>query len=442
MDRHNYQQSGRKPQHQQYTATITGGSHNQQDRKRAGPPQHNYSYSDPSETMDTAYASKRDKRMTRWEPGIDLGKGVGKLVSIFSSSSSGKKETSPRNQPLSKQQAGPSRQGEPSRQAAATQNYHPSSHSGGGLGIHGGQLGRDSPAGSSRSGGYLTTDSSSGRNEQVGRGRDLRAVDPRTLGRAPSPLSRNPPTPPNARGAQAVSGRDKGKGLAVESFPARTVGRSVDPRANQDEARGRNPPAAVMPGRQNSRDPSQQIRATNVTARFDGGRDTFAERSTAPSWGRPPPREQSRPPAEPGRQQQGAPNPRNADSLPIRDNKNVRVPIPDIKEPRAAPLPVPKGDERGRDPPNVGPQSLGSGIRPEMDPRSQGRGQLRGTGGVEQNHARGVPPHPSVAKNLRRNVSSFPRTICSACGANSSTTGSTAGTRARSSQRCSSGPAN
>lgn len=273
-----------------------------------------------------------DKRMTRWEPGVDFGK----LVSLFSSS---KKDAKPQrhpqpNQPIQPNGSRPQPNKNPTGGLFASHYATGSGSSGSGSNSNGGgRAGAGTPNGrnpmrqpeaftSSNSGYHASITSDAGKKGKgvVGvEGRDGRS-DPKPAGPSSrSPLSRNPFPPPEGQA---------GLGLHINSN-ANTSGRLI----NQDK--GLSPAPASAKGKAREEPPS---RAGEIA------------RKPAPAF-------------EP-------------DSFWNRNKKDARVPVPEIRvsEPKVSLEREPVGrDQRAKVQPVAPPKLVEVPARGAVDDRRQGR---------------------------------------------------------------------
>lgn len=267
-----------------------------------------------------------DKRMTRWEPGVDFGK----LVSLFSSNKKDTKPSKPPQPELPSLFANPSRP-QPNRNQAvgssssqyATASSNSDSRAGRvGAGISSGRNPMRQPEAfttttiSSGSSGYPPVSMAADRKGKgvVGFGGLDGRPDQRALGAAvPSPLSQNPSFPYNG---QAGPG------------PNTNTNSRMDNRILIDQDAGLRP--APFAGKGKEREDSVLRPAGNL-ARKPLAASSFAEREAQMANQRGQQQQQTSNPAFPA----GA---RDPDCLPIRNNRDVRVPVPEIRvtEPRAS----------------------------------------------------------------------------------------------------------
>lgn len=264
------------------------------------------------------------KRMTRWEPGVDFGK----LVSLFGK---GKKDTSPRLPPSNQHPAISTRAPPPTRNPtpgyAAANGVSPNSRGGRagpgpgapyerqGMRPEGASASSNSPAYVSASG---SAPGRKGENTFAGRGREER-LDPRAFASgARSPLSRNPSFLPDDQGqftsyttASRATERSQGKAILVSNEVANNSNNARIDRTHNDQARGASPARKPVGGNPTDKDAQSDRRRQQQTGR---------ELS----------------------------DPRTTDRLLVRENKDVRVPIPEIKvsEPNSSS----ERDMRGQDP--------------------------------------------------------------------------------------------
>lgn len=337
---------------------------------------HKNNMTSPSHSRDMASSSgaRGDKRMTRWEPGVDLGK----LVSLFSSSKKDKRPPMP-----------PSKQPSPSSyrpQASKTPAVDPLQYAA----ANNGRVGRPGAAtpdgkGSVRQGEALAGGSTSGGYAVAGKASDKKARlfpgaslgDERSFRRdvgtgPPSPLARNPPSLPDGpfgysnnknnknpnqiAGLVATSG--KGKEIMIGNATPNYTNSKMD-RRPADQERGPSP-AAVF-GKGNARGDSP-LRATEDGRKYATG--SFADRQAQMGF---------------QRQQPIGPDARDPDTLLIRNNRDVRVPVPEIRvsEPQKPSQRNPVGrDERPRVQQGGEIQPVSRVANQERQGRDNSRGRL------------------------------------------------------------------
>lgn len=322
MDRQHY---SRDPKMQQkHTPASSHGAHL---HKQAN-------MSSPSHSSDMAGSSggKGDKRVTRWEPGVDFGK----LVSLFSSN---KKDTRPPVPPMNQPSLTSSRPQQITNQGFGTSQF-PAANNGRVV-----RPGAGTPDGRGpvRQAGALAEGSTPGGREVAGnapekKGRHLPGAslgDERSLRKdvgagPPSPLARNPSCPPDG-----PPGYSNGNIKNNTTTPKQTAGLAI----TSGKGKG------IM---------TSNVATNNTNSRMDrrlAGQD-----------------------------------PRDPDTLPIRDNKDAWVPVPEIRvsEPQT---PSPR-ILRGRDQrPAV--QQGGRGAQAVQAGRITNQG--RQVGGDGDGHGRGRP---------------------------------------------------
>lgn len=308
---------------QKQTPSSNGPHHRQDNQKRPA----NLNMAATNDRFDS-------KRMTRWEPGVDFGK----LVSFFGK---GKKDTSPglpqSNQHLATSPSAPAPTRNPTAGYTAA-NGVPSDSRDGRAGTkpsYGGQgMGQQEVAAGSSSSAYASASSGPSRNAKnavAGRGHDER-LDPRAFGPgARSPLSRNPSFHPGDQGestsyttASRATERSRGKAvLRGNELTNHTNTFKVDRRQNEQE-RGVSPAWKPVDATPTDRDAQADRRKQH-----QNGRGDFSD-------------------------------PRTTDRLLIRDNRDVRVPVPEIKvsEPNLSS----ERDTRGQDPRAKTQQTPGTAI--------------------------------------------------------------------------------